>query len=197
MSLTTKLLWKFILLVSILWIAGFIYFISLIPKYTKNIEEKADAIIVLTGGKNRIESGIRLLQQDKAPKLFITGVDTKVRNSSEISKLYHHMNKEYQNRIELGQEAETTYGNAIEAKEWLEKNHIKNIILVTSNYHIPRTMLEFQKMLPEVKIIKYPVLSPKFKIFQWWKYQGTTLLLIKEYNKCLYLIYRNTLNDYT
>ena len=193
MFLVFKSLCKLILVSVVIWGIGFIYFVSLVAQESKTDIPKTEAVIVLTGGEKRIEEGFNILQQKKSNKLFITGIDTRVQKLSQVSLLYSSMRQEDKDRIEIGHEAGTTAGNAIEAKHWVEKNNVKAFTLVTANYHMPRSMMEFKKVFPNMEIIEYPVLPPRFKIKNWWKYPGSTILLVKEYNKCLYLIYKNML----
>jgi uncharacterized SAM-binding protein YcdF (DUF218 family) len=189
MFLVFKSLCKLIFVVVVFWFAGFLYFVNLVPKEASTDIPETEAIIVLTGGDKRIEEGFNILQQKKSKKLFITGIDTKVRRLSEVSRLYSSMKKEDKEKVELGQEAITTSGNAIETKQWAEKSNIKTLTLVTANYHMPRSLMEFRKAFPNMKIVEYPVFPPRFQIKNWWRYPGSTLLLVKEYNKCLYLLY--------
>ncbi len=119
----------------------------------------SDAIIVLTGGKDRIETGLDLFAEGLAPELFITGVHDDV-TQAEITGRYTGTKPLPECCIILGYEANSTTENAAEAKEWAAGKNIKTIRLVTSNYHMPRAALEFRSALPDVKIIVHPILQP-------------------------------------
>ena len=92
-----------------------------------------------------------------------------------------------ENKIELGRKAKNTIENAIETEEWIRKNNIKSIRLVTSSYHIPRSMQEFIIYVTkenDLEVILNPIYSPNVN-HNWWKSWGTFRLLIMEYNKFL------------
>jgi len=180
-----KVLWLGILL----WFIGLMYFISLVPiTQTDKGDVITDAAIVLTGGNKRIEEGFHVLRQKKSKLMFITGVDKAV-SKKQIINLYGNSGGVDSNKVEIGKDAKSTRGNAIEAKAWIEKNNIKTITLVTANYHMPRSLLEFKHALPDIKIIAHPVFPDKFKIMELWNNPGSVLLLVKEYNRTLSILY--------
>tara|TARA_Y100001936_G_C15991271_1_gene622473 strand:+ start:671 stop:1261 length:591 start_codon:yes stop_codon:yes gene_type:complete len=123
------------------WAAMFAYYAHIINDYKSIQLQKSSAIIVLTGDSFRISYGIELLKQGYAPNLFITGVhnkydDTFIKEDSPCC-------------IEVGSQAINTIGNAIEAGFWLKRNKIDNFILVTSDYHMPRSVNVFERILGE------------------------------------------------
>ncbi len=174
----------------ILWFGGLLFFAWQINHFAAAQPDKTDAIIALTGGRNRITEAVKLLEQGKANKLFISGV------AKDIS-LQHIFNTQHIDSpdiplIEIGHKAFNTIGNARETKEWVEKNHIKSIRLVTSNYHLLRSLIEFREQNPELKIIPHPVYSDKIEK-KWWTSWQTFSLILKEYNKFLYACIRSKL----
>ncbi len=179
-----KLLVSILIILIAVWLAGFLVFADIINSYSAAKDEPTEAIIALTGGRNRIAEAVRLLNQGKAEKLFISGVNkaTDLKAIQERQDLEINTDRE----IALGTEATNTVENAIETKEWLEKNHIKSIRLVTSNYHIPRSIIEFKVHNPALKIIIHPVYSEKVDK-KWWKSWHTFSLIFLEYNKFLYV----------
>ncbi|MCH9753358.1 MAG: YdcF family protein [Alphaproteobacteria bacterium] len=165
------------------------YFISLVPtSQTDTGKEVTDAAVVLTGGKKRIQEGINILKNKKTKKLLITGVHKKTRDK-DLIVLYGNLDDLSSDRVSIGREAESTLGNAIEAKKWVEENNIRTIRLVTANYHMTRSVMEFRHAIPDVKIIEHPVFPKAFKITKLWNHPGSVYLLFKEYNKILFLIY--------
>jgi uncharacterized SAM-binding protein YcdF (DUF218 family) len=128
------------------------------------------------------------LKSKKSKKLFITGVDKGTRNK-DVIVLYGNLDYLSSNRVSIGREAENTFGNAVEAKKWVEENSIRTIRLVTANYHMTRSIMEFKYALPGVNIIEHPVFPKAFKIKKLWNHPGSVYLLFKEYNKTLILIY--------
>lgn len=167
------------------WCLGFVYFAHYINSYEIDKTTKTDAIVVLTGGRNRILEGIQLLNENLADKLFISGVPENI-TISQIEK-QAKIKADDESKIELGRKAKNTIENAIEAEEWIKKNNIKSIRLVTSSYHIPRSLQEFIIYVTkenDLKVILNPIYSPNVNI-KWWKSWGTFRLLVMEYNKFL------------
>ena len=177
----------FILLFGLLFISGLIHFMRLIPtKKPISMHITTDAIVVLTGGKNRIEMGIKLLAENPSKLLFITGMETKTKR---IKALPNNI----KSKVNLGQLASTTQENAAETKPWVDKNKITSITLVTANYHMPRSLLEFKHAMPTIKIESYSVFTSGFRLNKWWKHLKTIKLLCKEYVKYLIVNVRYTL----
>lgn len=145
---------------------------------------RSDAIIVLTGGKDRIEAGLELFAEGLAPELFITGVHDDV-TQAEITGRYTGVKPLPECCIILGYEANSTTGNAAEAKEWATGKNVKTIRLVTSNYHMPRAVLEFRAALPGVRIYAHPILQTDIRPFD-KKFQH---MIFEEYHKTLFRIF--------
>ncbi len=185
----TKLsLYGFIIFL-ITWLIGFAIFISLIPEENPP-PAHTQAIIVLTGGSKRISEAVKLLNQNYSDTLFISGVGRGANITTTLilsGPLPDNINKFYEN-IKLGYEAETTKENALEVAQWIEKRHLNSILLVTSNYHIPRSLLELQNTMPNIAISTHSVFPYNVKIDSWWKHYGTFRLVFLEYNKYLILI---------
>ena len=147
----------------LIWACGFIVFTGSISamKEPKEIE-KTDAIIVLTGGTNRVARALDLLAEGKADSLFISGVNKGVK-LKELLSLWGYEKTLPDCCIILGYEAETTLGNALEAQKWLRQNKVKTVRLITATYHMPRSSLEFHHALPETEIVTHPVIPEGFK----------------------------------
>mgnify|MGYP003571311299 CR=1 FL=1 len=137
---------------------------------------QADAIIVLTGGADRIRTGIDLLKQNKAPLLFITGVNNYV-SPQELLKTQADLTKE---AIYLDYSADNTYQNAQAAKDWTQEQNIDSFLLVTSFYHMPRSLFEFSKQMPNTKIYPVPVFIKRS--VHWMRTRSAWLVFV-EYNK--------------
>lgn len=167
-----------------LWFAGFCAFNYNINHYPAPDNDKTEAIIALTGGRNRIAEAVRLLNEGKAEKLFISGVEKNI--SLQDIERRKDVKIKTNREIQLGNMSTNTVENAIETSEWLKKNNINSIRLVTSNYHIPRSLEEFHAQNPNLKIIAHPVYSECISK-KWWKNPGSFLLIASEYNKFLYV----------
>ncbi|MFN3700434.1 MAG: YdcF family protein [Alphaproteobacteria bacterium] len=144
----------------ILWVGGFIHFLAAIYNplpHQPNLQTQA--IVVLTGGNHRVLTGLNLWGEQSARELFVTGVHKDVTRQELLDYWQSRSNSEPPRCcLTLGYEATTTKGNAQEAKSWIERKGIHTIRLVTSNYHMPRALLEFHAALnDEIKIIPHPV----------------------------------------
>lgn len=173
-----------VLFLLLAWFAGFLWFNHRINSYENTDEIKTDAIVALTGGRNRISSAISLLNDGAAEKLFISGV-SKEASLAKIEQ-FNDVRVSKKQKVQMGNEAQNTIGNAIEADEWIKKNNIRSIRLVTSNYHLPRSILEFRHQNPKISIVPSPVYSDKVHP-KWWKNPGSFWLIATEYNKFLYV----------
>lgn len=139
------------------WLMGWLLFlIGVTFVYPSQPIEQTDAIIVLTGGQNRVNSGLDLLADNKAEYLFISGVNPNVK-IEELVNLWRTDLDYIPCCIILGQAADNTEGNAEESSEWVRAQNLKSIRLLTSNYHMPRAWLEFRHALPRKKIIVHPI----------------------------------------
>jgi len=167
-------------LILLIWICGYGAFLLHIKTLKpENPEQKTDAVIVLTGGAQRINAGLDLYANNLAPQLFISGVHNLVKES-EIKAMWKGSKSLPECCITLGHDATTTIENALEAEKWIKDNNIQSVRLVTSNYHMPRALMEFSCVHENsnVEIITHPVNK-----------KGTTkyyALAFKEYNKTIF-----------
>ena len=180
-----------IILLLFLWSAGLCFFGVKINSYNVDFTTKTDAVIVLTGGRNRIIEGIKIINAHLADRLFISGVSADV-TLDDIEKS-HNIKITNPEMVELGYNAANTIENASEISDWIENNDIESVRLITSNYHIPRSIEELSVYPLNATVLIHPVYSEKVSA-QWWKTKGTRKLIISEYNKFLYAYVRNCLN---
>lgn len=140
-----------------------------------------DAVVVLAGGKGRIEEGIRLYRSGGGTMLFFIGVDPAVRKRDLVKELPGE-------RIILESVSHNTLENAVYARELLVRNGVRSMQLITSRYHLPRAQVIFRNVFPkDIAIYPYPVDTGNFKE-EWWLYRGTFRLLWSEFYK--YYLYR-------
>lgn len=174
--------------VAVAWAAGLVWFAHQIPRSVADPTTKTDAIVVLTGGSQRVEGGLRLLAAGMGKTLFITGVFPGVTVPDLLNS-----DKAPNNLaccILLGHAADNTAGNAIETAGFMRKEDYHSLRLVTSAYHIPRSLLEFRRVMPSITIIPNPVFASNVKERQWWEWPGTLALIVTEYTKYLAAIVR-------
>ncbi|UXN03799.1 YdcF family protein [Bartonella sp. HY406] len=147
----------FVFIVFAIFTTGFVYFGEKVDRLmAPNPLPQADGIIVLTGGRARIESGIFLLNQKKAHHLLISGVNPAA-DSGTLARANHTDPKLFECCIELGHEALNTKGNGSESAEWVKKHNYKKIYVVTNDYHMPRSLYIMQQAMPDVELIPYPI----------------------------------------
>lgn len=140
-----------------LWLMGWVLFlIGVTVAKPDKVDEPTDAIIVLTGGQNRINTGLDLLAAGKAHYLFISGVNEHV-TIEQLVRLWKPNFDVIPCCIVLGLAANNTEGNARESSEWVREQGVGSVRLVTSNYHLPRAWLEFTHALPRHAIITHPI----------------------------------------
>jgi uncharacterized SAM-binding protein YcdF (DUF218 family) len=172
---------------------GFLWFAWSIPLDEPSLAPKADGIVVLTGAAARIPDAIELLAADRGQRLLISGVhrDTRAREIARLTPLYK---KYFACCIDLDRTALNTFGNALEARRWAREHNFNSLIVVTSNWHMPRAMAEIRHQLPDITLIPYPVISEKVKSDPWWQNGETARLLFGEYLKYLFALTRMRLD---
>jgi len=110
--------------------------------------------------------------------MLITGVAKGVKYS-EIIK-----NRDVKrDRIDLGYKAQTTLGNAIETFLWKKEYDIRDIILVTDNWHMQRTLLLFNITMPNIEVSPYPIESMNFTMEDFFQFEKKTFFIYKEHLK--------------
>ncbi len=169
------------------WTIGLVWFAASLPKEVSDPARKTDAIVVLTGGTGRLTTGLALLSAQRAEKLFVSGVSRGI----DVEKLLSFSEYPPENLkccIALGYEADNTRGNAIETAKWMRAQGFRSLRLVTASYHMPRSLFEFARMMPDLEIVPHPIVSANVKQEDWWRWPGSAGLLATEYSK--YLIAR-------
>ena len=166
----------------ILLAVGFGWFIFNIAGDEVTLDTKADGIVALTGAAARIPDAIELLATDRGKRLLITGVH-RATSSKEIARLTPLYSRYFTCCIDLDRSALNTFGNALETKRWARAHNFNSLIVVTSNWHMPRAMAELAHQLPDVTLVAYPVISEKVKTEPWWSNLDTARFLFAEYLK--------------
>lgn len=171
------------------WLAGMFWFASQIPMQPADQVPAAEAIVVLTGGSGRLEYGFQLLAEGRGQALFVSGVYQASRPEllrkapAEIQPVIFALPKA---AITFGRQAENTIGNAEETANWVHEQKFRRILLVTSNYHMPRALAEFEVLMPEVTLLPAPVFPEEFALKGWWLLNAYTRdLVLSEYHKLL------------
>ncbi len=177
------------LAVSALFFAGgFVLFTNSIERYS-GTPKAAEGVVALTGGKDRIGSAFKLLVRGQAKRLLISGVHPSTK-ASQLQHLVPRGAEYFPCCVDLGRSALDTRGNAIESRAWMEKHGFSTLIVVTSAYHMPRTLIEFSSAMPDIELIPLAVVSPGIDIENWWLPGPTQRLLFFEYVKYLNALLR-------
>ena len=144
-------------------LVGAVAFIVGFWQFAERVRERpeappqAEAIVALTGGSTeRLSTGVRLLSEHKGERLLISGVNRIVTDG----ELYHALNVDPalgECCIDIGRSADDTLGNAAETAAWAREHGYTRIILVTDDYHMPRSYAELSVAMPEAEIHPYPV----------------------------------------
>jgi uncharacterized SAM-binding protein YcdF (DUF218 family) len=138
-------IWRLLALVVIAWAAGFVLFMVSLGK-PLDPAVKTDAIVVLTGGKGRVDRGLELIKAQGAKRMLISGADPDVR-PIDLALRYHADPKLFTCCIDLGYEAVDTRSNADETASWVRHHGFHSVRLVTSDWHMPRAKLELRNAL--------------------------------------------------
>lgn len=160
-------------------------FVATVSHVTPRVSQKADGIVVLTGGDRRLAAGMQLLEGGMAKRLLISGVNPET--SREMLRRAHHLQQKrlFACCTDLGYEASDTVGNATEARDWVEHRGYRSLIVVTANYHMPRSLAELAHAMPDVTLIAYPVDPRPDGARPWW-FDGQMLRAVgREYVKYL------------
>jgi uncharacterized SAM-binding protein YcdF (DUF218 family) len=182
----------------LLWLGGGIAYIERVESLPAPDETKTDAIVVLTGGAARLATALRLLNENKADRLLVSGVAQTATKATLMQAVLPAMPDAAQASgnwqgidlqllfdccVDLGFEAEDTAGNAAETASWAAARGYKTIRLVTANYHMPRALVEFGRYLPGFTMLPHPVRSDAMRVEDWWQRRTATAFLLGEYTK--------------
>lgn len=187
-----------IAVVALMWLVGLFAFAERVRSLTPAPEPaRADAIVALTGpSAERVNAAIRLLEQDKGRRVLISGVNRDVRRQ-ELRALTPGSSRLFNCCVDLGFEAENTVGNAQEIAAWARAKHYDSLIVVTSDYHMPRSLLEIRGAAPGVKLIPYAVSTPSLDNSRWWRAAVTARRMTLEYMKYLAVLGREGMHRLT
>jgi uncharacterized SAM-binding protein YcdF (DUF218 family) len=178
-----RFIFDLLLLAVVLTTIGFFIFTGSIQR-SQPEPRTSDGIAVLTGGVARIDEAMKLLAQQKAKRLLITGVN-RTTSTEALKQLASEGDQLFSCCVDIDKEARNTIDNATETSQWVAQHHYNSIIVVTSNYHMPRALAELGRVMPGVTLIPYSVIDNNVHLDRWWTYPGTTRLLISEYLKYL------------
>ena len=171
---------RVIILVAIIVILYFMSFINFLFNIDKNfmVKNNVNNIVVLTGNASRLAVGLDLMDHNINSRMLITGVAKGVKYSNIIK------NKDSKkDRIDLGYKAQSTFGNALETALWAKERNISDIILITDNWHMPRTLLLFKASMPNKEIVPYALKTVNFEFKDYLQFYNITFFIYEEHMK--------------
>jgi uncharacterized SAM-binding protein YcdF (DUF218 family) len=161
---------------------GFVGFLSQLRGTEARPERKADGIVVLTGGSSRVSDAVELLAAGYGKRLLISGVHP-TNEASDISRSLPDSQPLMNCCVDLDRSAVNTRSNAAETRRWAHERGFKSLIVVTSNYHMPRATVELSHAMPDIVLIPFAVVGDKWRDEPWWTSGATLRLLLSEYVK--------------
>jgi uncharacterized SAM-binding protein YcdF (DUF218 family) len=161
---------------------GFVGFLSQLRGAEIKPERKADGIVVLTGGSSRVSDAMELLAGGYGQRLLISGVHP-ANEASDISRSLPDNQSLLTCCVDLDYSAVNTRSNAAETRRWARERGFKSLIVVTSNYHMPRAIVELSHAMPDIALIPFAVVGDKWRDEPWWTSGATVRLLLSEYVK--------------
>jgi uncharacterized SAM-binding protein YcdF (DUF218 family) len=170
---------------------GFAVFVWHVPAREVALSGEADGIVALTGGASRITDAIELLAAGRGKRLLISGANPSTK-SQEISRLNPEFEK-VRDRVDFDRSV-NTLGNAVEIRKWVEWQGFRSLIVVTSNYHIPRALMEIRHQLPGITLVPFPVVADRQHAGAFWSTTLTVRLMMSEYIKLIFARLRMALN---
>ncbi|MGG7516882.1 YdcF family protein [Allorhizobium undicola] len=167
-----------------LLVAGFLHFADQVTLMVPPENPKADAIVVLTGGYQRIDTAIELLERKAGQRLLISGVDPNT-TPSQIRRMTQTSPALFNCCVDVGYQAIDTIGNANEATRWINDKHYASVLVVTSNYHMQRSLMELRRLDRQTDFIPYPVVNSDLRTKAWFSDPNALRTLLAEYVKML------------
>jgi len=163
---------------------GFVGFLSQLHGAEQKPSRNADGIVVLTGGSSRVSDAVELLAAGYGQRLLISGVH-RTNGARDISRSVPESRDWFGCCVDLDRSAVDTRSNASETKRWVRERGFRSLIVVTSNYHMPRAIAEMSHAMPGVDLIPFAVIGDKWRDEPWWTSGATLRLLLSEYAKYL------------
>ena len=167
--------------------AGFVGFLSQLRGAETRPADRADGIVVLTGGSSRVSDAMELLADGYGTRLLISGVHPTngvIDISRSLSDNSLSDNQPLLNCcVDLDYSAVNTRSNAAETRRWARERGFKSLVVVTSNYHMPRAIVELSHAMPDIRLIPFVVVGDKWRDEPWWTSGAAVRLLLSEYVK--------------
>jgi uncharacterized SAM-binding protein YcdF (DUF218 family) len=161
---------------------GFLRFADTVAGLEPPAEPKADALVVLTGTSQRIDQAISLLEAGTGHRLLISGVHPGT-TAARIRGMTRAPQSLFDCCIDIGYDAIDTVGNALETSRWAKAHGYREVLVVTNNYHMPRSLFELHRVDPETRYTGYPIINSDLKRSNWMANPDVVRAMLSEYLK--------------
>ena len=161
---------------------GFVGFLSQLRGSEERPARNADGIVVLTGGSSRVQDAMELLAAGYGKRLLISGVHP-TNDVHDLARTLPDNHKLLNCCVDLDRSAVNTRSNAAETRRWARERGFTSLIVVTSNYHMPRAIVELSHAMPDVTLVPFAVVGERWRDEPWWTSGATLRLLLSEYAK--------------
>ncbi len=164
------------------FLLGFLAFVLFVMRYDVVAPVSGDAIVVLTGGELRVREGFRIFTGGGGRRILISGVN-RVTTKLDLQRLSGVQAMLFDCCVDIDYAARDTVGNADETRTWLQTWGFRRLVVVTSNYHMPRSMLELKRTLPGIELVPHAVVSANYRPSEWWRHPAAVKRMLTEYVK--------------
>jgi uncharacterized SAM-binding protein YcdF (DUF218 family) len=166
---------------------SFINFLFNVDKNNKNNKNNINNIVVLTGNAGRLAVGLDLMDNNINSRMLINNINSRmlitgVAKGVKYSDIIKNRDSK-KDRIDLGYNAQSTLGNALETALWIKERNINDIILITDNWHMPRTLLLFKASMPNREIVPYALKTVNFEFKEYLQFYNRTFFIYEEHMK--------------
>jgi len=186
---------KFLAVLSLIWIGAFLLFVQEVTGPNFSDTQTADGIVILTGTPKRLKVGFDLLKSGAGKRVLISGVNNTV-SREQLRLAMGESTTIMTCCVDLGRKARDTVGNAKEAFLWANKNKFNELLIVTSAYHMPRSLIELKRKMPRKSLYAVASRSDPLTLENWWKNPLVTYVLAAEFNKYMVSLIRARLEQF-
>lgn len=163
---------------------GFAVFVTAVFTYDPQALARGDAVVVLTGGELRVREGLRLFAMGAGHRLLISGVNPST-TRHDLWRLSGVAESQFDCCVDVDQRARDTAGNADETRAWVMSRGFQRLVIVTSNYHMPRSLLMLRLALPGIELVPHAVVAQPYQFGEWWRHPSAVKRVALEYLKLL------------
>ena len=177
-----RVLWSVFILSVTIYVGGFLVYVAEYQRAAEPLFDKADAIVVLTGGPDRIAEAVRLLSEKRAGRLLISGVNEQT-DEDDLVRTVPALSKFMTCCVTIDRDALNTHENALQTLAWARQNHFTKLILVTAHAHLPRALFELRVSGGDGLMISPWRVGGPVRPEDWWHDTATIRSMLIEYTK--------------